>query len=860
MKVLIDLQGCQSTGSRTRGIGRYSLAFTEALLRNGGGHEFWLLLNGAFRESAEDLAARFAGAVGPGRIRTFHPPADCAEIASPGLWRTRAAELVRRHAIQAIAPDIVHLTSLFEGLVDDCATTVDPEPGGARVSVTLYDLIPLLYQERYLADPRTRAWYMRKLESLQRADLLLGISQSACDEAAPVLQPGPRITNVSTASDPGLFHPDGPRGAGPGLGLVLPFVMYTGGIDWRKNIDALVEAWAALPPSLRQRHQLALVCRAEDYARTHILALARSLGLGDGEVVLTGYVPDETLAELYRACTLFVFPSLHEGFGLPALEAMMCGAPVIGAAASSIPEVIGRPEAQFDPKSVPAMTAMLQRGLTDDGFRAMLLANSRERATAFSWDATARRALEAMESLAAEKSSTSAQAGAATAGSTPPRLDARPPLAVVAPLPPAQSGIAEYTLGLLDALRPHYRITLVADQDTVGLPPSLADLPVHDSAWLREHAGEFPRVLYQIGNSVLHRHMFPLLRAVPGVVVMHDFFLSGVLNWMEVMGMQPGAFTQELLGSHGPEALAFEHAQGRDATVMAYPCNRFVLDRATGVIVQSKFSLAAGDRWYGPGFARNWRFIPLLHELANPDRGAARAALGLQDDDFLVCSFGHLGPTKLNHRLLKAWQGSRMAKDRRCRLVFVGENHRPPYGDEVRRGVDALPAGTATITGYADRAAYEQYLAACDVAVQLRGSSRGETSGAILDCLAWGVPLVANAHGTTLEYPEGLMAQVADEFSDEALTQALERLHADAGERNRLARAGRAWVTERHSPATVAQQYVDAIETFVRAPARLPYWSLVNAVADLGPADPEALIDTAVAIRATLDDLESPRA
>lgn len=861
MRILLDLQGCQSSGSRTRGIGRYSLAFTEALLRCGTDHEFWLLLNGLFPESVQDLVARFEPKVGRERIRVFYPPRDCAEIANSDLWRTRAAELIRRHTIRAIAPDIVHVTSLFEGLVDDCATAIDPRADGTATSVTLYDLIPLLHKERYLADARTRAWYMRKLRSLERADLLLGISQSACDEARASLPNAPRLVNVSTASDPNMFHPQGQRDAAPGLGLTRPFVMYTGGIDWRKNIDGLVQAWAALPEPLRRSHQLALVCRAEAYARTHILDLSRRLGLAPEDVVLTGYVPDATLAELYRACSLFIFPSIHEGFGLPALEAMMCGAHVVGSNTSSIPEVIALPQAQFDPRSVPAMTDILIRGLCDQEFRRLLQVNAQQRAAAFSWDATAQRALAAMQQLAAARAQPArphCDEPACVAQPQPAALaraeERRPPLAVVAPVPPAQSGIAEYTVALLQALQPHYAITLIAEQDDVRLPPSLAHTPVRDARWLRAHKEEIPRVLYQMGNSIVHQHMFPLLRAVPGVVVMHDFFLSGVLNWLEVMGMRPGAFTQELFGSHGPEALAFERAQGRDAAVMHYPCNRAVLDRATGVVVQSRWSLQAAQQWYGPDYGRDWRFIPLLHELPpEPDRAAARAALGLDRDCFLVCSFGHLGPTKLNNRLLQAWQASTLAEDPACRLMFVGENHRPPYGDRMQRLLEQLPPGSVRITGFADRGLYEKYLAAADAAVQLRRSSRGETSGAILDCLAWGVPLIANSHGTTLEYPEQIMRRVPDEFSDSELLAALEDLRGDAAMRAHLRTAGRVWVSQRHDPAAVARQYVQAIEAFTRKPQNTDYWALIHAIAELGPANAEDVVDAAVAVRATLD-------
>ncbi|MCF3439936.1 glycosyltransferase, partial [Escherichia coli] len=99
--------------------------------------------------------------------------------------------------------------------------------------------------------------------------------------------------------------------------------------------------------------------------------------------------------QLYRLCKLFIFASLHEGFGLPVLEAMSCGAPVIGSNVTSIPEVIGNPEALFDPYSVSSMRDKIAQCLTDDTFLARLKDMAQQQARNFSWDRAAVTALEA---------------------------------------------------------------------------------------------------------------------------------------------------------------------------------------------------------------------------------------------------------------------------------------------------------------------------------------------------------------------------------------------------------------------------------------------------------------------------------
>jgi hypothetical protein len=116
-------------------------------------------------------------------------------------------------------------------------------------------------------------------------------------------------------------------------------------------------------------------------------------------MLIIGHIDDDTMVNLYNLCQCFIFPSWHEGFGLPALEAMACGAVVIGSNSSSIPEVIGNPDALFDPLNTPSITAKLQQALTDQVFRQRLQAQGLVQCNTFSWDATANKALSAFEQI-----------------------------------------------------------------------------------------------------------------------------------------------------------------------------------------------------------------------------------------------------------------------------------------------------------------------------------------------------------------------------------------------------------------------------------------------------------------------------
>ena len=166
-------------------------------------------------------------------------------------------------------------------------------------------------------------------------------------------------------------------------------MLYVGGISPHKNIAALIEAFAVL----HQQHPQYRLALAGDvsgdvfhsaYKDLQRLIAARRL---DGAAVFTGYVSDNELVQLYNAATVFVLPSLMEGFGLPAIEAMACGTPVIASARGALPEVVGAAGVLFDPAHPGELEAALQRLVQQPELRERLRHAGPARAAQFSWDA-----------------------------------------------------------------------------------------------------------------------------------------------------------------------------------------------------------------------------------------------------------------------------------------------------------------------------------------------------------------------------------------------------------------------------------------------------------------------------------------
>ena len=337
-------------------------------------------------------------------ILKFSIPSPVAEsIGRSNKWRVRTAELLREAFITSLNPDIMYITSLFEGWFDNAVTSIGSFKTVGKTAVTHYDLIPFFNQQIYLPSHQAKDYYFRKIEFLKNADILLAISEYARQECIDALYLEPeRIVNISTAANPVFrsiqFNDQEAQSLYKRYGIRRPFILYTGGFDPRKNLSRLFEAFSLLPSHIRNQYQLLLAGKALQDAQYWLRAYAKKFGIMD-QVLITDYVPDEDLAGLYNRCALFVFPSLHEGFGLPALEAMACGAPVIGSNTTSIPEVVGYQDALFDPTDSKSIAQKMFQVLSDEGMQKFLREHGLKQSKNFSWQISAHRAWEAFESV-----------------------------------------------------------------------------------------------------------------------------------------------------------------------------------------------------------------------------------------------------------------------------------------------------------------------------------------------------------------------------------------------------------------------------------------------------------------------------
>ncbi len=233
----------------------------------------------------------------------------------------------------------------------------------------------------------------------RRATAIIADSEYSKRAVVTRLRVDPHKVHVIPVALGSEFRPTAPDHATlRKYGIEAPYLLYVGNFKPHKNLPRLLHAYAALPPALRERYYLVLA-GGDVLRRPELDAHARSLGIG-ARVHFPGLIDDRDLPLLYSACSLFVLPSLEEGFGLPALEAMACGAPVTASNRAAIPEVVGAAALLFDPEDVSSMARAMTAILTDAELSDDLRRRGIERAGEFSRAYTTGRVVALLHALA----------------------------------------------------------------------------------------------------------------------------------------------------------------------------------------------------------------------------------------------------------------------------------------------------------------------------------------------------------------------------------------------------------------------------------------------------------------------------
>jgi len=256
--------------------------------------------------------------------------------------------------------------------------------------VTVHDVIQFVLPE-YAWRKISRVYFGLVSAGARRAQAVITVSECSKQDIMKILGLGPeRIHVIGNAVDASLYPVRDAwllANVRERYGVAPRFVLYFGGFDMRKNVPRLIEAYARLPERLRREYQLVIAGRYQHLG--HPLypdprETVRRLGL-DGNVIFTGQIREQDKAPLYSAATVFAFPSLYEGFGMPVLEAMACGTPVVTSNVSALPEVAGDAGLLVDPYAPEAISNALAELLDSAARRNDLARRGLERARRFTW-------------------------------------------------------------------------------------------------------------------------------------------------------------------------------------------------------------------------------------------------------------------------------------------------------------------------------------------------------------------------------------------------------------------------------------------------------------------------------------------
>jgi len=705
--------------------------------------------------------------------------------------------------------DLYHLTTPFL-FQDPYLVDFDACP----MVATVYDMIPLVFPGRYLAGHPERAAYSYGLATVTRATRLLAISESAKRDANLYLGfPRDRIDIVSPVADD-CFRPlaeDDVQDALESLRerVTLPeqFVLTVTHIHHTKNAGMLLDAYAQIDPRLRVRFPLVFCCHLVGTEKAFVQSMANDLGIGD-DLVITGQVSDRELAALYNAATTVVHPSRYEGFGLPILEAMTCGTPVITTSSSSMPDVGGEAALYVEPNDAPGLARVITALLEGPERRRAMAEKGMRHAAGFSGEGLARGTLDSY-ALALDR---------------PQKRDTgRLRIALWTPLPPEESGISDYSVELLAALKRRCDIEVFVDEGFLPEMELLRQYTVHDyRAFERRRAqADFDMVIYQVGASFFHWYMNDAMQRFPGIVVLHDLSWSHLLYGHSEIHGEVDRFRNELRDLEGTLALRRFDAittgprSLREELLDDHPMLGRIVKSSRALIVHFDGAACELKARYPDAEVRT-----VMMGVADPYTGprrreakVARRRLGLTDAAFVLGVFGIVHPTKRVEASIMALPEVLQANATTVLLV-VGRVLEPNYRSHLEALADRLGvASSVRFLGQVDRRTFDDALIGCDVVVNLRSSGVSHLSATLVRGMAAAKPVISSEGSDWDFLPQAVRRLIPTGPGEvRALVAELRELSTDPELRERMGESGRSYFEREATLTVMADRYLEVID------------------------------------------------
>lgn len=806
MKIGIDLRPLQ-TSSRYRGIGNYVRDLATHLLKLDQDNDYLLFVDAGLEKPAlTDRDDELSWG-------DFREGAPCAIPIDPQGQRDKN-ERFRFTSLTQVSllrseVDMYHVTNPFDWdayashRYDFCPSVV-----------TVYDLIPLVLYDQYLS-PQSRDYqeeYVERLRPIVAADRILAISECTRKDVSKwlgipetridVVYPGPK-EQFRVIEDRRFVKATQKR-----FGLTDDYVLCVGGYHYTKNLSAAMGSFSRMAEAHRKRSQLAIVCGLLPEEEQALTDIARQLAIDD-RVVLTNHVTDSELLALYNGATALLYPSLYDGFGLPVLEAMRCGLPVITSSVASLPEVAGEAAILVDPHDVQEIAEALDAVLADEELQAQMREKGLKQADKFSWE----RAVQ--ETIAAYRKALESTPKASLAA---PGTSLR--LAYFSPVNPQRSGISDYSEQLLPHLADYADIDIYVDgymPSTEGIGDRFRIYDYRAFEEISEHR-HYHLVVYQMGNSAFHEYMYQTLLTHPGAVILHDFVLHGFQHHITFLRGEKDKYLAEIEFCEGKQARERAEAQLAEGItdVFTYPLNRRVVEASKGIIVHSDWAKSQLEEYNGhPPVARIHHGVT-IETVAKGLHDSLRTRLLLQRDLFLVGCFGRIAEAKRINTVLRAFTRFTRVMPHSL-LLLVGELP-PGLEESLACLIDDLGLRHRTrITGDVEWETFQDYMRVSDLFVNLRYPTAGETSGTLIRLLGMGKPGLVSNLAQNQEIPDDCCWKVdVDDTEEDLLLAYMVELADNKPLREKMGENARHYLSEQgYGWESVAKGYMEFLERLI---------------------------------------------
>lgn len=809
MRIAYDTQSIFSGISRHRGIGNYTLSH----------------LAGIIEASPEDAHVLFNIYSASSAIEELWPNGDApAQVSEVMLYIGESDYLIRRldeDGVQVFEPMLKAIVRRFltENEIELFYFTSPFEREnifhldwyeGVRTAATVYDVIPYFFPWDHFGRRTEKDIYMDRIAFLRQMDQLLVISGSVRDDLLKIGGFDAEKIAVIYAGIDSAYQKtavDNEAKLRQKYGINGKFILCSGGATPRKNMEELTDAFSNLPRDVIEKYLLVFVCKMDENWMGLIKKAARN-GKVENRVICTSFVPLEDLCALYNMADLMAFPSQYEGFGLPVIEAMACGCPVLTSDNSSLGEIAQGAAVLVNPFSIEDITRGLLEALSVD-MRQKYGDEMAKKVQMYTWANTVlltKKAFAEIQSPRCKKEK-------------PDAMQAR--IAVFTPLPPLESGISDYCEDVLNAMAPLCKGIDVFVDNGVEVNCPLADnIRIFPHTEYPARHSDYAQTLYHVGNSMFHAYMIPYVQKYRGVVMLHDINLNGLLYHVSINIERDERLYKKFYIEDFPEKSGeFVENQNMGFYWDHYgdiELNGAVCNYADKIITHSEYGrteLLCADPTRDVSVIRHY-----ANKLEPRERDEMRRKYNIPVDAFVFAAFGFISESKGIEKALKAFAQVRK-KHVNAFFLLAGKTD-----DVMRKIIRELAvkyhfADSVRVTGFTQIEEFKDYIFLCDVCVNLRYPYRGETSGSLMRILAAGKPVIVNDIGSFAEVPDECATKIEVRTGEEnifeisAIKDAFLHYLEDRDFVIEQGKAAMKYAEEELDLEKIARQYVECILT-----------------------------------------------